>query len=152
MKNIAYWYLGKYYTYIRVYKSSGAPHLLPYYVPDRLLIREIAYHTMGTGINSLLLGSSKKLGPHSCQYRKLQLIEWSSFPKRGRNSTRICLCLGEARGHDPQYLALNHIKSMVSLTLTYMKLILQNRYSKEPYSLKKYCKCYLMMWPEENFN
>jgi hypothetical protein len=63
MKDVADWYLGKYYTYIRVYGNTRAPHLLPCYVPDKLLIREIAFQTMGTGITSLLLGSSKKLWP-----------------------------------------------------------------------------------------
>jgi hypothetical protein len=61
MKDVADWYLGKYCTYNRVYGSTGAPHLLPCYVPDRLLIREITYQTMATGVTSLLLGSSKKL-------------------------------------------------------------------------------------------
>jgi hypothetical protein len=63
MKDIADWYLGKYYTYIRVYGNSKAPHLLPKYVPDRLLIWEISYQTMGTGITSLLSGSSKNIWP-----------------------------------------------------------------------------------------
>jgi hypothetical protein len=62
MKSIADWYLGKYYTYIIVHGSTGAPHL-PYYVPDILLIREISFQTMGTCITSLLLGSGKTFWP-----------------------------------------------------------------------------------------
>jgi hypothetical protein len=38
MKGVADWYLGKYYTYIMVYRDFEAPHLLPNYVPDKLLI------------------------------------------------------------------------------------------------------------------
>jgi hypothetical protein len=33
LKDIADWYMGKYYTYIRVYGNSEAPHILPKYVP-----------------------------------------------------------------------------------------------------------------------
>jgi hypothetical protein len=43
MKGIVDWYLGKYYTYVRVYGTTGAPHIFPYFVPDHLLMREISY-------------------------------------------------------------------------------------------------------------
>jgi hypothetical protein len=49
MKGIVDWYFCKYYSYIRVYGTIGSPHLLPYFVPDHLLMREISYQTMGTG-------------------------------------------------------------------------------------------------------
>jgi hypothetical protein len=63
LKNIADWYMGKYYTYIRVYGNYEAPHLLPKYVLDRLLIWEIPYQTIETGITSFLSSNSKKLWP-----------------------------------------------------------------------------------------
>jgi hypothetical protein len=58
MKGIVDWYLGKYYTYIRVYGTTRAPHILPYFVPDCLLVREIAYQTMKTRVTSFLMSSS----------------------------------------------------------------------------------------------
>jgi hypothetical protein len=63
IKGIEDWYLGKYYTYIRVYVNSKAPHLLPKYIPDILLIREISYYTMITRITSFLSASYKNLWP-----------------------------------------------------------------------------------------
>jgi hypothetical protein len=63
MKGITYWYLVKYYTYIRVYGNFEAPHLLPKYVPHKFLIRENAYKTMIIGIKSFLSDSNKNIWP-----------------------------------------------------------------------------------------
>jgi hypothetical protein len=62
MKGVEYWYLGKYYSYIRVYGSTGAPHILPLFVPDHLLMREISYQTTRKRVTSLLMRSSKNYG------------------------------------------------------------------------------------------
>jgi hypothetical protein len=63
LKDIADWYMRKYYTYIIFYGNLGAPHLLSIYVPDRLLIQEIAYQTMEIDITYVLLGSIKNIWP-----------------------------------------------------------------------------------------
>jgi hypothetical protein len=65
LKDIADWYMRKYYTYIKVYGNSRAPHILPRYVPDRLLIQEISYQTMETGITFSFQVVEKISGPHS---------------------------------------------------------------------------------------
>ena len=41
-----HWYLDERETYIRVFDTTGAPHLLPIYVPDRLVLGEIWYQTI----------------------------------------------------------------------------------------------------------
>jgi hypothetical protein len=111
MKGIEYWYLGKYYTYIRVYGSTGAPHLFPYFVQDHLLMREISYQTMGTGVTSLLLSNSKKLWPlfpvHIGNY---SLSNGPHARKEAETLQEICLCIGEARGHDPHELEVSHVR------------------------------------------
>jgi hypothetical protein len=113
MKGVADWYLGKYYSYIRVYGSTGAPHILPYFVPDHLLMREISYQTMGTWVTSLLLRSSKKLWPlfpiHIGNYT---LSNGPHARKEAKSLQDVCLCLGEPKGHDPHELAVGHIRSV----------------------------------------
>jgi hypothetical protein len=54
IKDIGDWYIGRCYTYIRIYGCASAPHLLPKYIPNKLMIREIAYQTVDVGITSLL--------------------------------------------------------------------------------------------------
>jgi len=39
------WFGEETFTYIRVFGSISSPHILPYYVPDKLMAREIAYQT-----------------------------------------------------------------------------------------------------------
>ena len=46
------WGLGfgeEWFTYIRVFGSTVPPHVLPLYVPNKLLAREIAYQTCSKG-------------------------------------------------------------------------------------------------------
>ena len=40
---VASWFGEEIFTYIRVFGSQANPHVLPLYIPDKLLAREIAY-------------------------------------------------------------------------------------------------------------
>lgn len=44
---VARWFGKETFTYIRVFGSTTSTHVLRYYVPDKLLAREIAYQTAG---------------------------------------------------------------------------------------------------------
>jgi hypothetical protein len=55
--------MNKYYTYVRVFGASRPPHLLPKYVPDKLLAIEIAYHS-GKGGHCLLIKEEQKILAH----------------------------------------------------------------------------------------
>ena len=46
---VARWFGEETFTYIRFFGSIVAPNVLPYYVLDKLLAREIAYQTTGEG-------------------------------------------------------------------------------------------------------
>ena len=46
---VARWFREETFTYITVFGSISSPHALPYYVPDKLLVKEIAYQTTGEG-------------------------------------------------------------------------------------------------------
>ena len=46
---VARWFGEEWFTYVRVFGSSASPHVLPLYVSDKILAREIAYQTCGQG-------------------------------------------------------------------------------------------------------
>jgi len=62
---VARWFGEELFTYVRVFGSSASPHVLPLYVPDKLLAREIAYQTCGEGGLTNDLKEKKRLSSHS---------------------------------------------------------------------------------------
>jgi hypothetical protein len=48
------------YTYLRICGATATPHLLPKYVPNRLVLGEIAYQTVLQGFNASLLKEARK--------------------------------------------------------------------------------------------
>lgn len=57
---VARWFGEELFTYVRVLGSSASPHVLPLYVPDKLMAREIAYQTCGEGGLTKYLKDKKK--------------------------------------------------------------------------------------------
>ena len=57
---VGHWYLDEHDTYIRVFSAIRAPHLLPVYVPDQLIVGEICYHTILQGYNATLVKDKKQ--------------------------------------------------------------------------------------------
>jgi hypothetical protein len=60
ISHIGNWYIQENITYIRICGATEAPHLLPKYVPDRLVVGEIAYQIVLQGFNASLLKEAKK--------------------------------------------------------------------------------------------
>jgi len=60
LSNIGDWYIERDFTYIRIYGATKAPHLLPKFVPERLVLREIAYQTILHGFNAYLVKEKLK--------------------------------------------------------------------------------------------
>ena len=58
---VARWFGEETFTYIKVFGSIVSPHVLPYYVPDKLMARDIAYQTTGEGGLSKRLKEQKKV-------------------------------------------------------------------------------------------
>lgn len=46
---IARWFGEEKFTYIRLFGSTSSPYVLPYYVLDKLIAREITYQIVGEG-------------------------------------------------------------------------------------------------------
>jgi hypothetical protein len=59
-------YLMEHHTYIRIYGAMKPTHLLPRFVPDKLVLQEVAYQTIMHGVRGML-------------YRLKKAI-WSPFP------------------------------------------------------------------------
>jgi len=57
---IARWFREETITYIRVFGRISSSHVLPYYVPDKLMTKEIAYQIVGEGGLSKGLKEQKK--------------------------------------------------------------------------------------------
>jgi hypothetical protein len=60
---IGYWYLLKHGTYIRVYGATKSPHLLQRFVPDRLVLHDIAYQTVIHGVGQHSTKIRRPYGP-----------------------------------------------------------------------------------------
>ena len=65
---VAIWFGEEKFTYIRVFGSQAKPHVLPLYIPDKLLAREVAYQISAEGVTQTLKRAKKHV--------------WPSFPLR----------------------------------------------------------------------
>jgi hypothetical protein len=63
IKNIGDWYVMQHGTYIRIYGATKAPHLLPRFVPDKLVLQELAYQTIIHGVGAALYRNKKDIWP-----------------------------------------------------------------------------------------
>lgn len=63
IKRIGDWYLMEHNTYIRVHDATKAPHLLPWFVPDKLVLQEVAYQTVIYGVGGMLYLGKKAICP-----------------------------------------------------------------------------------------
>jgi hypothetical protein len=63
LKEIADWFIDENFSYIRVYGCSIPPHVLPKFLPDRLVLREVAHQIVKGGIGIELKASQKKSCP-----------------------------------------------------------------------------------------
>jgi len=61
---IARWFGEELFTYVRVFGSTASAHVLPLYILDKLLAREIAYQTCREGgLNKDLKDKKKAIWP-----------------------------------------------------------------------------------------
>jgi hypothetical protein len=60
---IGEWYLMEHGTYIGVYDAMNLPHLLPQFVPDKLVLHKVAYPTIIHGVGGILYMFNKAIWP-----------------------------------------------------------------------------------------
>lgn len=63
LTTVANWFGEEKFTYIRLFGSLTKPHVLPLYVPDKLLARELAYQITIEGTSKTLRNSKKQVWP-----------------------------------------------------------------------------------------
>jgi hypothetical protein len=61
VSKLGHWYFEETNTYIKVFRATGAPHLLPIHVLDQLIVGEICYQTILQGYNATLLKERREL-------------------------------------------------------------------------------------------
>lgn len=67
LMSLGRWFREVSFTYIQVFGSPSSPHILPPFVPDMLLAKEIVYQTIGDGLTKVIKDAKKTI--------------WSSFQK-----------------------------------------------------------------------
>ena len=90
-------------VYIRITRSTKPPHQLPHFVPDSLLLQEVAYQTFINGVATSLHKHKKGVWPQfplSTEVRKIENL------KQGREEVSILSSYKfqevSFRRHDPQ--------------------------------------------------
>jgi hypothetical protein len=63
IRRIKDWYLMEHDTYIRIYGMIKPPHLFPRFVPNKLVLQEVAYQTIIHGVIEMLYISNKFIWP-----------------------------------------------------------------------------------------
>jgi hypothetical protein len=111
LQEIADWYLEKNYTYIRVYGCNTPPHLLPRYVSDKLLTREVTYQTMEVGIVAALQTANKRSWPNfPIKLGKFTLTNIPHARKEVLALKEMILCIETVKKHDPKNVMYNHTR------------------------------------------
>jgi hypothetical protein len=63
IRRIGDWYIMEHNTYIRVYGVVKPPHMLPQFVPNKLVLQEVAYQTIIHRVMGMLYRLKKVVCP-----------------------------------------------------------------------------------------
>jgi hypothetical protein len=86
----------------RIYGVTQAPHTLPTYVPNRLIIQEIGYQTTLHGFNACLIKHQKKLCPTYPLYIGMYGLTNSTWARmEGEKIEEYHFKLERTQMHDP---------------------------------------------------
>lgn len=75
------WYINEDNAYIKIYVATKPPHMLPRYVPNIPVLKEVAYQTIMHGFNDSLIKDQKKLCPTYLLYIGLYKLNNSTFAR-----------------------------------------------------------------------
>jgi hypothetical protein len=112
---MGHWYIDECETYIRVFRPTGAPHLLPIYVPNRVVLGKIFYQTILQGYNATLVKDKKRdfipYGFHIGFY----MVKYTAHAKqKGISQLEFRFQTGQFHKHDPKGLVLQHASQVSS--------------------------------------
>jgi hypothetical protein len=63
MKRIGDWYFMEHETYIMVYEAMKSLHPLPWFVPEKRVLQEMAYKTVINGVGGMIYKYKKSIWP-----------------------------------------------------------------------------------------
>jgi hypothetical protein len=110
LKAIADWFIDENFSYVRVYGCSIPPHALPKFLPDRLVLREVAHQIVKGGIGIELKVAQKKFWPIFPVYvGKFSLLNLGHSKVEAEALEEIKLVDIEHRKHDPYQLVSRHL-------------------------------------------
>jgi hypothetical protein len=110
LDNFQEWYNEKYYNYIRMYGATIYPHLLPKFVPNRLVLREITYQTILHGFNaSLIKDKLKNFIHYSLLIRNYSIINSTFSIMESQAILEYRFTKGIFKRHDPKGMIGKHV-------------------------------------------
>jgi hypothetical protein len=110
-----HWYLDECDTYIQVFGTTKAPHLLPVYVPDWPFIGEICYQTILQGYNATLVKDKKRAFiPYGFHIGFYMVNDTAQAKQEGLSQLDFLLQNGCFHKEDPKGLVLKHISHVSS--------------------------------------
>jgi hypothetical protein len=112
---ISHWYLDKRETYIRVFGTTGAPHLLPLHVPDQIVLGEICYKTIIQGYNATLVKDKKRAFISYGFHIVFCMVKDTTHAKQlGLGQLEFRFQTGRFHKHNPKGLVLQHASQVSS--------------------------------------
>lgn len=108
---LANWFGEDKFTYIRVFGSLSRPHVLPLYIPDKLLAREITYQITSTGETKTLRNSKKQVWPpFPLRCGVYTLHDYKHTEKEKKKINMLNLATLPNRRFDPRKIIYNVLK------------------------------------------
>lgn len=111
---VASWFGEEFFSYIRVFGSQARPHVLPLYIPDKLLAREISYQIMAESVTQTLKEEKKRGWPSfPLKIGVFTLQNYKHAEKEATKMQTLSLATIPSRLYDPKqtaYAALEQAK------------------------------------------
>lgn len=113
VKELGDWYMTPTRVYIRIAGSTKPPHWIPHFVPDSLLLQEVAYQTFINGVAASLHKHKKGIWP---QFSLIKLVGKIENFKQAREEVNILSYYKfqqvSFRRHDPQEKLKEHLQQV----------------------------------------
>ena len=115
---VGHWYLDKRSTYIKVFGSTGTPHLLHDRVQDWIFMGEIFYQTILQGYNTILVKDKKRAFiPYGFNIGFYLVKDTAQAKLEGLSQIEFRFLTNRFRKHDPKGLVLQHASHVSSCWL-----------------------------------
>jgi hypothetical protein len=112
---VGHWYFEETSTYIRVFRATDTPHLLPVHVPDHLILGEICYQTILQGYNASLVKDKKRdFIPYGFHIGFYMVRDTAQEKQEGLNQLEYWFHTGHFHKHDPKGLVPQHTTQVSS--------------------------------------